>query len=132
MKRNKYRNIKCEYNGISFDSIIEKDRYLFLLDAIEKKTITDLVVHPTFELIPKIIEKRVKHLKTKDKVVERVVQRPIIYTADFAYTKDGVKIVEDVKGSRHIVTKDCCLKIKMMRYFYNIEVKFIYKPTAQI
>lgn len=132
MKRRKYGNTKCEFNGIAFDSIKEKDRYIVLKEAENKGLISNLELQPEFELIPKITEQVIKHLKTKDKVVEKFVQHPITYRADFSYIKDGVRVVEDVKISPKMLPQEFKLKMKMVRYFHNISIKLVYKPTAEI
>ena len=53
----------------------------------ESGDISDLQVHPTFELFPAFTDRTGKQ------------QRAIIYEADFSYIQDGVLIVEDVKGA---------------------------------
>lgn len=126
-KQNKYLNKKVVIDGITFASTKEGKRYLFLKDAQEKGLISDLELQPKFELIPAIKETYIKHLKTKDKVCERTVQLPITYTADFGYVKNGVRIIEDVKASKFLLAKECVLKLKMMKYFHNIDVKLVYK-----
>lgn len=131
-KRPKYGNSRVTLGGIDFDSKREMQRYLVLKEAQDKGVISNLELHPTFELIPKITETYIKHLKTKDKKCERTVQLPITYTADFSYYKDNVKVVEDVKVDPKILPKEFVLKIKMMRYFYNIKVRLVYKATEEI
>lgn len=42
------------------------------------------------------------------------------YIADFVYTENGKKVVEDVKGCRTEVYK---LKKKMVLYFHGIKIK---------
>lgn len=132
MKRAKYGNVKVVVDGVSFDSKRESQRYLVLRQAQEDGIISDLELQPKFELIPAIREKYVKHLKTKDKICERTVQLPITYTADFAYVKDGLRVIEDVKISPHLLPKELSLKVKMMRFFHNITVKLVFKPNDTI
>lgn len=131
-KRPKYGNAKCTYGGISFDSKKEMQRYLTLLSAQRKGIISDLELQPTFELIPKITEEVIKHLKTKDKVERRTVQRPITYTADFGYIKDGMRIIEDVKGSDYMCTEVFKLKEKLFRWKFGFSIKRIYKADDEI
>ena len=128
----KYNNTKVEYDGIKFDSKREKDRYVILKQAEKDGTITNLVVHPKFELIPAVTEKYIKHLKTKDKEVERTIQLAITYTADFMYEKDGQTIIEDIKISKHILPKEYVLKKKMMLALKGLKVKEVYKPNEEI
>ena len=130
----KYRNKKTTVNGITFDSKKEGKVYVILKGLEEQGKITDLELHPKWELIPKVTESYVKHLKTKDKVCERTVQLPITYSADFAFTHQGKRIVADVKpSSKLMLPKEFILKEKMMRYFHNIEITKIYalKDLAQ-
>lgn len=130
--KSKYGNKRVEWNGISFDSKKEMQRYITLKDAQNKGIIFELELQPTFELIPKITETYVKHLKTKDKVCERTAQLPITYTADFRYKKDGVVVVEDVKISPKMLPKEFVLKVKMMRAIHGIKVRCVYKANEVI
>lgn len=130
--RPKYGNSKVTFDGHTFDSKREKDRYVVLKEAQEDGIISDLQLQPKWELIPKITETYVKHLKTKDKVCERTAQLPITYTADFAYTKDGERIIEDVKISPKMLPKEFALKVKMMRAIHGIKVKCVYKASEVI
>lgn len=131
--RAKYGNKKITIpNGEVFDSKREYQRWLVLKDAENKGIISDLERQPTFELIPKITEKYIKHLKTKDKECERTVQLPCTYTADFRYNKDGVVVVEDVKISPRMLPPEYILREKMFRHKYGFPVKRVYKPTDDI
>ena len=132
-KRPKYGNSKVEYNGITFDSKRERDRYIVLSQAQEDGLISNLMLQPKWELIPKITEKFTKHLKTKDKECERTVQHAITYAADFSYNdRYGNLVVEDVKISPSLLPKEFILKVKMMRALQGIKVKCIYKPNESI
>ena len=132
-KRPKYGNSKVEYNGITFDSKRERDRYIVLNQAQEDGLISNLMLQPKWELIPKITEKFTKHLKTKDKECERTVQHAITYAADFSYNdRYGNLVVEDVKISPSLLPKEFILKVKMMRAIHGIEVRCIYKPIEPI
>ena len=131
--KNKYGNKKVEYNGVLFDSKRERDRYVILKQAQDNGEIYGLKAHPKWELIPKITEEYVKHLKTKDVACSRTVQLAITYTADFSYNKpDGSFVVEDVKISPKILPAEFRLKIKMMRAIHGISVRCVYKPTEAI
>ena len=110
--RPKYGNKRCALGDMEFDSKKEMQRYLVLKDAQERGIISDLERQPQFELIPKITETFVKHLKTKDKVCERTVQLAISYKGDFRYKKDGIVVVEDVKASPHMAALDPKFLIK--------------------
>lgn len=130
--RPKYGNKKITFDGITFDSKREMQRYVVLKEAERKGEITDLELQPKFILVPKMTETYIKHLKTKDKECERTIQLPITYTADFGYTKGGERIIEDVKISPNVLPKELCLKIKLMRYFHGIEVRLVYNANEEI
>ena len=119
--RPKYGNRKVEKDGILFDSRKEATYYLHLKTLLAKGEIEDLRLQVPYELIPAIYETQTVHLKTKDKTVEKCVQKAVHYVADFVY-KDvatGEERVVDTKGFR---TKDYILKKKMMRAFLGIAI----------
>lgn len=130
--RQKYGNSKVEYDGITFDSKRERDRYIVLKDAAAKGIITDLQCQPKWELLPTMYKEVVIHLKTKDKIVQQVDQKSVTYKADFSYIKNGELVVEDVKISEYLLPKEFILKEKMMYYFHHIRIKRIYKPTEAL
>ena len=94
---NKYHNNKVKYDGIIFDSEMEKDFYIFLLQRYDKK---DIVLQPQFELQEKFTD------ADNNKV------RAITYTADF---QTGI-IVWDVKG---MMTQQGEIRCKMFKYKYK-------------
>lgn len=132
MKVNKYRNKKVSFQGEDYDSKRELQRYLVLKDAESKGIISKLQKQVKFELIPKIEEDVVIHLKTKDKIQRKTIQQPITYKADFVYEKDGVMVVEDVKISDYLLPKDYILKEKLFRWRYGFKIKRVYKPNDVI
>ena len=100
-ERSKYKNRKVEFNGIKFDSIKERDRYIYLLSRLKKGEITDLELQVPFELQP--------HFEHNGKMI-----RSINYIADFVYyDQEGNIHIEDTKGFRTDVYD---LKKKMMLY----------------
>lgn len=131
-KRAKYGNKRVVIDGIEFDSTKEGARYLVLKEARDKGLISELILQPRWVLLPAKKEQYVKHLKTKDKICERTVVLPIHYTADFSYIKDGLLVVEDVKSSPKLLSKDVPLRLKMMRYFHDIDVRLVYKANEKI
>lgn len=133
-KRAKYGNKKVVINGITFDSRKEGQRYTALLSAESAGLISGLEVQPVFELIPKITESYVKHLKTKDKICERTVQLPINYRGDFRYWKNGMEVVEDVKASAHMASLDpkFLIKEKLFRWKFGFSIKRVYKADDEI
>ena len=120
--KNKYHAKKVTICGIEFDSKKEGMRWLLLKDMERTGEITDLQRQVPFELLPAIYRDEVVHLKTKDKVERRLVQRAVHYVADFVYNKDGKQVVEDTKGLR---LPDYILKKKMMLALKGIEISEI-------
>lgn len=118
---NKYGAEKIEHDGITFDSKVEGERYLYLKTLQCAGEISELETHKTYELLPKQTFKEVVHLKTKDKEVERTLFLPVVFTPDFVYkNKAGELVCEDVKGSTMLVSADFPLRRKMLYYRYGI------------
>ena len=100
----KYGNVKTvTTDGIKHDSIKEANRWCELKLLERAGVIQDLQRQVKYELIPK-----------------QEGERAVYYIADFVYTENGKKVVEDVKGMR---TKEYKLKKKMMLYFHGIRIK---------
>ena len=78
-RRGKYNNRKTEREGITFDSKAEADRYTQLRVLEQFGQIVGLQRQVKFPLM-------VGAVKLGD------------YIADFVYLKDGVRVIEDVKG----------------------------------
>ena len=131
-KRPKYGNKKVEYQGQLFDSKREMQRYVVLKEAEEKGLISDLRTQVTFELIPAITEEYVEHLKTKDKIKTRVLQRAVTYKADFVYIKDGEEIIEDVKISKALIPKEFSLKEKIFFWKYGKRIQLVFNANDPI
>ena len=127
--RRKYGNHKVENAFGVFDSTLEWDRFLFLQNRQKEGEISDLKRQVEFLLLPSQYRKDIKHLKTKDKEYDRLVERACTYKADFTYIRDGRLVVEDCKGSREIITEASKLKKKLLLYIHNIELKYIYVAT---
>lgn len=102
--RAKYNNRKTVIDGITFDSAKEARRYGELKLLQRAGEISNLNLQSEYELTVNW-------------------QKICKYRADFEYTtKDGRKVVEDVKGVRTPVYQ---LKKKLMKAVYNIEIKEI-------
>lgn len=84
----KYRNIKCVFSGIKFDSKKEAARYAELAMLERAGRISGLERQVRFEVCPKVAG-----LKGS---------RARYYVADFVYAEDGKKVIEDVKS---LITK---------------------------
>lgn len=102
----KYHNKKCEYKGLKFDSLKERNHYIVLEHLEKTGQIKDLKRQVKFELQPSF--------KLNGKTI-----RAINYIADFTYLKDNKLVVVDTKGFR---TKDYLLKKKMFQYKYGMEI----------
>ena len=105
---------KVKYGHFVFDSRDEMNRYIELCDMQSKGLISHLRRQYSFELIPRQCKMVVKHLKTKDKMVEKFLENPAIYTCDFMYMENGVYVVEDVKSAFTKKEKDYVLRRKLM------------------
>ena len=105
----KYRNRKTIVDGIEFDSMKEANRWaeLKLLERAGKITFLERQV--SFVLIPKQVRDG------------KVLERQVVYKADFAYKdENGEDVVEDVKG---IKTKEYILKRKLLLWEYGIIIR---------
>jgi len=126
----KYHNRKYIFDGIEFDSKLEGCRYLFLKDMEREGMIRDLRRQVEYVLIPKQTEVVPVQLKTKIKLVERVVEQPVKYVADFVYKVGALNttVIEDTKGFK---TPDYVIKRKLMRFNGN-PVREVKKATEPI
>jgi hypothetical protein len=106
-----------------FDSRREARRYTELKSLERAGKIKDLNMQVPFELIPAQRESDTIG-KRGGKIKGKVLERAIVYKADFTYYElvdDTWKyVVEDVKG---VKTKDYILKRKMMLFFHGIRIK---------
>lgn len=86
-RKSKYGNLKCELNGVKFDSKREMMRYVELVAMQGRGEISDLELQVTFVLAPSV-------------VVNGRRRPPLRYIADFVYVKAGDErqTIEDVKG----------------------------------
>ena len=129
-KRNKWGNKKVIYDGITFDSTKEKDRYITLCWRQQQGIISDLKTQVEYIVIPHLYTMQTKVLKTKTKQIQRTFATATKYIADFVYTdQNGNMVVEDVKGSKHTITPEFRLKQKLMKHIYNIEIKIVFNPN---
>ena len=122
---NKFNAKKIVFNGITFDSKKECERYkeLKLLEA--KGVIKDLELQKKFILIPKQVleyEETLKSGKVKTKTM--TLEREVTYVADFYYKdKDDKEVIEDVKGCKFGAAYNIyVLKRKLMLYIHGIRI----------
>lgn len=104
----KYGNRKVIADGQTFDSRKEYRRYCELRLLQQAGEIDELRRQVRFELIP------------AQKVGGKVVERPVVYIADFVYTENNQTVVEDTKGVR---TKEYIIKRKLMLLRCGIAIK---------
>ena len=98
-RRNKFGAVKVKDDGYTFDSKREHKRYTELKLLVAAKEISNLKIHPRFDLI--IHGKKVAY-----------------YSADFEYIEHGRRVVEDVKGGKATQTPIFKLKWKIVQILY--------------
>jgi hypothetical protein len=108
-KPSKYRNEKTTLDGRKFDSVKEANRYAELKLKERLGVIANLRMQVPYVLIPNI--------RNKD---GKLLEKAVIYKADFVYEENGKTVVEDVKGVR---TKEYKIKRKLMLYIHKIKIK---------
>lgn len=114
-KGSKYGNKKITVDGVTYDSKLEYYRWAYLQDLERQGRISRLRRQVHFLLIPEQTVQVVKHLKTKDKVVERIVEHKTEYVADFVYEVDGREVVEDTKSEATRKKESYIIRRKLMR-----------------
>ena len=81
--------------------------------------IYDVQLQQSFEIIPKLTKKVVVPLKTKVKIVERVVERNAEYTCDFLYKRNTPQGIEchivEFKSKYSAKARDYSLRRKLIR-----------------
>ena len=135
--RAKYGNSKIKNAYGTFDSQLEFTRFVFLSNRQKEGEISGLRRQVEYLLIPAQYGTEIRHLKTKDKEVRVLLERPCSYIADFVYERNGKTIVEDCKGEDKkykgkrfsTQTADFKIKKKLMLYIHNIQIKIISSPT---
>ena len=107
----KYGNKKTTFQGRTFDSKREAERFAELRYMQMGKRIADLECQVKFELIP-----------TQRNKYNQVIENAVNYVADFVYTdlRTGEKVVEDAKGCR---TKEYIIKRKLMLHVHGIRIR---------
>jgi len=129
---NKFFAHKVEYDGIKFDSRLERDRYIFLVDAQAHGKISNLRRQVVFEIIPKQTHIVAKQLKTKVRYEEKVLESNAEYTADFVYMLGDREIVEDTKSEYTRKEKDYVLRRKLLLFHNHIRLVEVYEATAPL
>jgi hypothetical protein len=103
MKRNKYRNTRVTFDGIKFDSMKERNRYIGLKILLDAGLIEDLKLQPRYKLY---------------------VNGALIctYVGDFSYIEKGKFILEDVKSEITRKNPIYRIKKKLVKACYNIDI----------
>lgn len=104
----KYNAQKTTVDGITYDSRKEAQRAQELRLMLKAGIISNLREQVPYELIP-----------AQKNEYGKVIERAVIYKADFVYDENGKTVVEDVKGVR---TKEFVIKRKLMLYEYGIRI----------
>lgn len=120
---NKYHNKKVtSYDGIQHDSKKEARRWCELKLLQKAGKISELQRQVEFELIPAQYETYERYSKKGEKLADgmRTVERKCCYIADFVYTENGQRVVEDTKG---VKTKDYIIKRKLMLYVHHVKIR---------
>ena len=127
--RPKYGNNKIKNAFGTYDSELEWSRFIFLSNRQKEGEITNLRRQVEYLLIPAQYGTEIKHLKTKDKEVRVLLERPCSYIADFVYERNGKTIVEDCKGAKAIITETAKIKKKLLLWVHGIELRYIFSAT---
>ena len=105
----KYNAQKTTVDGITYDSRKEAIRAQELRLMLKAGIISNLREQVPYELIP-----------AQKNEYGKVIERAVIYKADFVYDEKGKTVVEDTKGVR---TKEYIIKRKLMLYEYGIRIR---------
>ena len=121
----KYNSRKVAVDGIAFDSVKEARRYKQLKLLQLAGEISDLRMQVPFELVPAQYERSKSVYSRGAKKGQpkrgRCIEKAVTYFADFVYSENGRRIVEDAKGMR---TKDYVIKRKLFRWRYGDQYDF--------
>lgn len=121
MHYSKYKNQKCEIDGIMFDSQKEANRYAELRILEKQGIISNLQRQVKFVLIP--AQKEPDTFGPRGGLIKgKTLEKECFYVADFVYEENNQKVVEDTKGFR---TADYIIKRKLMLYINGIRIKEI-------
>ena len=127
--RPKYGNTKIKNAYGTFDSQLELARFVFFSNRQKEGEISGLRRQVEYLLIPAQYGTEIRHLKTKDKEVRVLLERPCSYIADFVYERNGKTIVEDCKGAKAIITETAKIKKKLLLWVHGIELRYIFSAT---
>lgn len=120
----KFNNVRCSYDGYNFDSMIEKNRYVFLKLQEKYGVIKDLEVHPSYSLGDDINGPLIIKSKTR--------KGRCTYKPDFRYklVATDEEIVEDVKSIATMEEYAFKVKRAIWEWFYGKELKIVTTVAA--
>lgn len=130
-KKNKYGNKKCKAFGMTFDSVGERDRAFYLMEALSQGLIRELRFQTPFKLV---VNDQLICKYIADFVYEKRIGKG--YRDKNIFIKDisddcclWIRVVEDFKGFKTPTFK---LKEKLMKACHGIEVKIVKVPSMKI
>ena len=109
---------KCEYKGMNFDSLVERDFYKHLEEKQEKGEIFNLRIQEKF-----ILQEGFK-MNNGSKI------QAITYSADQVWEdENGITHICDTKGSMETIEQVFAIKYKMLKnlhrdFVYHIMIKY--------
>lgn len=115
---------RCVYDSITFDSKLERDRYIWLVQAVKGGMISQLKLQVPFELIPT----QPRGENKIPSICKTVNIRKTQYFSDFVYLRhsDMKWVINDVKGRTMEVYK---LKLKLVILNYCSGQGFTFLET---
>ena len=129
-KANKYKNQKVMFRGMKFDSIGERDRYVYLLSEQEAGKIRNLQRQINFPLT----SIRGEHIcfYVADFVYEVAIANDAVFKEQMPQRVEvneylsWVRVVEDFKG---VITDVFELKAKMFKACYGFDITITRRPS---
>ena len=117
----KYKNKKVVIDGMAFDSKKEANRYMELSLLEKTGAIQNLQRQVKFVLIP--AQREPDTVGKRGGVIKgKVIEREVVYIADFVYKKDRRTVVEDVKSPITRKEATYILKRKLMLHVHGIRI----------
>lgn len=112
------RSKKCTYEGLNFDSLVERDYWIFLREKQDKGEVFNLEIQKNFLLQEGF------RMDDGTKIQE------ISYTCDQYYIdKNGKVNIVDVKGCEFTITEPFRLRFKMLKnlhrdWIYHVVIRY--------
>ena len=129
--KNKLNAQRVEFDGKVFGSKKEARRWAELKLLERSGHISDLRQQVPIELIPAQYETiptgeyyKKGEKKGQPKFKKVCIEKAVTYVADFVYTENGKKVMEDTKGCKDGITYNYfVLKRKLMLYVHGIRIR---------